>query len=620
MTRIRIDGVLDIECANWTHPVVAAAYSPIRGAEVYYHLGELVDHLLTRRGWWWSWAGGTYDMLAIADELLRRGIPCQAHLAGSRVTQLVSGDLRFVDAFALCPLPLDVAAQIAGQTIGPLGWHCRCGAGCGGYCSITEILPLDLRAELAAYCVRDCEAGYAVIARLFELAEAMGYTLRTTIGGTAWATAKDWLDLPDAKEHWSTARRIRRGYAGGRRLVGHAHARGGTAWDAVSAYPTALATTALPVGAAAELGAERAGGAYRRGVPGIYRATVRQPDAHVPCLPWRTPLGAMAFPVGRFRGSWTSLELAAAEDRGVEIEEVHGGVVWPDGERPELAAFAEHTVAERRKHRNPDGTDTALSLWYRELGNALTGKLAERPERMAVLLHPDPAKIVICDGRSDRARKAGCSETECTSTCGAWRQLDGKGRIWGVPIYRPGTSAHVQWAAWITSSMRVRLQAVAEAAGEDLVYTHTDSIWTCGPGLGADASIGTELGDWKHVSDFAEWECPRQDAYRYADCQTGEIVCRVSGIRAVTDREWSRMRTRDAQIVDARGVETFLEACGSDQLFRRRERVTRIARDDDDWRGDRKVVAGSGITYPATRGQIEERDAHRRRARQARPV
>jgi hypothetical protein len=614
---VRLDGFVDIECARWIHPVACASYSPMRGAQTFRHLSQLVDKLLAWRGWWWTWAGGVYDMLAIAEELLRLGIPCQAHLAGSRVSQLVSGDLRLVDAFALCPLPLDTACEIAGEPpVGPLGWDCRCGTGCGGYCSITEILPLDMQAELRAYCAEDARKGYRVVAALLELGQAQGYTMRATVGGTAWATARDWCDLPDASWHWSTARRIRRAYFGGRRIVGHAHARTGEAYDAVAAYPTAMIETALPYGESAELGDERAGGAYRRGVAGIYRATVRVPDDFLPALPWRAPGGTTAYPHGRLRGAWTSLELAAAEDRGVEIEEVHGAVVWPDGERKELAAFARHTVDARAAA----GPETGLGLWYRELGNALTGKLAERPERMAVLLHPDPDKIVICDGRSERSVKSGCCVGDCTGRCGAWRQLDGRGRIWGVPIYRPGNSAHVHWAAWITSSMRIRLLEAAERVGAGLAYAHTDSIWATDqygtstvPGV-----VGDAPGEWKHEGAWGDWECARPDAYRYVDGATGEIVCRVSGMRQVTDRQWVAMRTRDAQIVDARGVMTFLEAAPTDKLFRRRARANRIAREDDGWRGDRRVGSGTGMTYAAGRGEIEERDA--RRGRQARAL
>lgn len=606
---MRLDGVIDLECARWTRVVCASAYSPKRGAHTFRNVADLVDKLLEWRGWWWSWAGGHYDMLAILEELRARGIRCQINRAGSRLTSIVCGDLRLCDAYALCPLPLDDACSIAGlPPVGGIGWPCRCGQECGGYCYISEVMPLDMLAELGAYCEHDCRAGYAVLRALFELAEETGLELRSTVGGTAWATARKRLGLPDASWHWSTWRRVRRAYHGGRVCIGHSHAPAGQRYDLRGAYPAALASTPVPVGECVELGSDRAGRAYRNDVPGVYRATLTVPPMHIPCLPWVSPAGRVTYPYGRMRGAWTAIELQAAEARGTQIEAIHSGVVWPDGERILFDGLMAEWGSARADARASG--NAGLAGWYRELANSLTGKLGESPNRTAIVMHPDPAKIVICDGKSQRSRKAGCSRWECTGRCDAWQMIDRWGLIWGVPVYRQGASSHVHWAAYLTAGNRLRWQQGAEAAGEDLVYGHTDSIFTLS---GAPDDIGDHQGQWVDKGSFGDWECLAPNRYKYIDGNTGEIVCRVSGMARITDRQWVAMRERDQAVVDFRGVLSFAEAAGTGgSLFQRRARVGRLS-SDTLWRGDRMIDSSGGRTYPVTRAQIEARDRERER-------
>lgn len=603
---MRLDGVIDLECAQWTVPVACGAYSPRLGGHVFRHLPELVDKLLGWRGWWWSWAGGHYDMLAIATELLRRGIPAQVFMGGSRVTQIVSGDFRLVDAYALIPLALDVAAGLTGDAPPRLGWPCRCGEHCDGYCRIHERLPLDQWAELAEYCLADCKVGYNAVAFILTLCARKGYKARGTVGGTAWATARERLKLEPARWHWSTFRRARRGYHGGRVCIGRAVADHGTHYDIRSAYPAALAATAVPIGDAFELGAERAGKAYRNGVPGVYRASVSIPEMHLPPLPWRSPSGRVTYPTGRIKGSWPAPELRAAEARGVTIETIHSAVGWEE-EAPIYRGFVDELYAERAAA----GPDTPLGRWYRELMNSLTGKLAESPERLAIVMHPDPAKRIICDGRSARSRQSGCSVGECTGRCGRWVQIHPDGTIWGIPMYRQGGSAHVQHAAYLTAATRATWLRGAEALGEDFVYGHTDSLRA--RGKSSPGNEGSELGQWerKASDDWAEWLCLGPSRHRYIRCGTGEVICQSAGIARMDARKWEALRQRGGSVHDVRGVKTFKEAAaGGRTLFERRAVRHRFS-PETQWRGDRILAHDGESTYAATREQIEARDRPR---------
>lgn len=592
---LRLDGVIDIEAANWTDIVTCAAYSPSRGSRAWRHLPDLVDHLLRWGGTWWSWAGGRYDMIAILEELRRRGIYGQINASGSRVTSITAGHLTLRDAYAICPLSLDDACALAERPpVGPIGWPCRCGAQCGGYCQIRRALSLDRYATLAAYCQEDCRAGYQILAALFEHMASHGMNVRGTVGATAYATAEERLGLPKAEWSADTWRRVRRACYGGRMHVGRAHAAGGRRWDMGSAYPHQLARLPIPCGPVVELGSQRAAAAYGNEVPGTYRVTIDIPPMHLPPLPWRTALGRVAYPYGEIRGTWTAIEIQAAEARGARILAFHGAQVWPDGARTVFAPVIEEWYVRRAAA----GKRSAWGRWYHELMVSITGKLAERPERTAVVMNPDPDTIKVCDcGR----RKGDCR-------CRAWSQLDRYGRFWGVPVWRIGSSAHVQWNAYLTAGQRLSWLAAAEQAGHsEVVYGNTDSLWITDTGQ-PPPDTGPGLGQWDELSPYADWRCHAPNRYRYTDGATGEVVCRVSSLSRITDREW-RALENGKQVVDRRGVQTFGEAVSSEdgRLWRRRDRRGKLTADPH-WRGDRILALSDGRTYPASRDQINERD------------
>jgi len=235
--------------------VVGCLYQPARGIETVRTPDDLVSELLDRGGWWWTWFGGRYDMLAVADVLYRRGHRVTCHTAGAPITRLVCGSLTIADAYSLIPMDLDRASGIAGKPpVGTLGWECNCGERCGGYCAITTGISGARLRELEDYCATDTRRVYEVIAALIDHCRDRDYQIRGTLGGTAWATAKARLGLPDASYRTSTWVRIRRASYGGRETVARARADQGAHYDIRSAYPSALADTPVPVGELVEVG------------------------------------------------------------------------------------------------------------------------------------------------------------------------------------------------------------------------------------------------------------------------------------------------------------------------------------------------------------------------------
>jgi len=610
--RIRLDGFIDIDCAGWDQMVVGVLYEP-SGTTVVRDPDSLIDELMGGGGHWWTWNGGRYDSLQIAERMRARGLRATASLSGSSVTRIACGNLLVLDACGLIPLPLGrkrgradpCGADLAGvEPPGPLGWPCRCGDDCGGYCQIHTGLSERRTAELADYCAYDARVGYLAVQAVIREAERAQLELRGTLGGTAWATAQAWAGLPDAEWRSSTWREVRRAYFGGRTIVARPTAPSGWHYDLSSAYPAALATTPVPIGDAVEVGGKRARIAYARQLPGVYVAEVDVPeDQWIPPLPVRLPDESIAYPIGRVRGTWTLLELAEAERRGAKVRRVTEGVVWPDGAAPIYADVVTRWYAERMRR----GKASAWGAWWRLLANSLTGKLAEHPERHSVSINP--AKVKICVPGKSRANRAGCTVRYCTGRCGSYRQLDSEGRVYSVPFYRIGKAAQVHHAAYLTAATRARLMEGIDQVGTDLVYSDTDSIWTLDR---APSPVGAGLGEWERKHLWGDFSARAPKVYRYVTTD-GEVVCRVAGMGHLTDQDWALMAAGGRVSTD-RGVMTLLESAPSDRLFRRRYREGRLP-PVTGWYGDRVLRTHGGLTYPVSYGEVEKRQKEQARAR-----
>lgn len=600
-TRLSFDGTFDIECSDWTIFCVAATCTAPHDSRLHRSLAELVDYLLTVGGTWWAHCGGTYDFLAVLDECERRGLEIvTSPPSGSRISRFQCGRLICCDSYCLAPLALDVAAPIAGLVAPELDLPCRCGRGCAGYCRIGEPA---VQGRVDDYCRADARTLLLVLRALQAHADDEGYTLRGTIGGTAWATAQRALDLPKAEFPATVWRRLRSAYVGGRVTVFRPEADGpGAHVDIASAYPAALAVTAVPTGAPRGYGARDAALCLGRSRPGVYSVTIRIPPSHVPPLPWRHE-GVLAYPHGMITGAWPLPELEAALARGCAIVKVHWAVVWPTSE----VLFGDLMRAWFAT-RTRVGKESPLGQWQGLLGRALTGKLAESPERRTLRLNP--REITICVGERP------CARERCSGACGAWQQIDVWGRIWSAPFYRLGDSAHLHWAAYLTAATRVQWLEGAEACSTDAVYGDTDSIWTQGRAL--PAPIGHALGSWAYKHGWRDWYCTGPKSYRYTD-DAGAAHVRVAGAH-LTDEEFRLGAAERDQ-----GVMPFLSAAAASRgLFRRKfDRWTlpgRELRDSDGqrWYGDRVLDTATGITLPVTDGEIREKAISRAARKHAR--
>lgn len=588
---ITVDGVWDMECANWTHPVLIVTLHRVHGVELHTTVGEAVERMARLGGTWWSHNGGHYDTLAALEYMRASGKSRLINVSQGRVTRTSGDGLTLADSYALVPLGLEAAAELGGLAAPALDWPCRCGGHCGGYCSITKRLSLARRAELTAYCVADCEALWKMLTAVMEWAAELDLDLRGTIGGSAWATVRRQLLLPDADNSPALERRLREAYYGGRCGVYRHRADAGRQWDMTMAYPSALAMP-VPVGHPSELGPRDAVDALNARRPGIYAATVLVPESKLPPLPWRHA-GRIYYPHGVVSGAWTLPELEAALADGVKVVRVMWAIVWPREE-----AVFEGTVERWAGWRAGYGKESAKGRMLRSWPNSLIGKLAERGDRNSVRLHPPVDEVL----RNRCRGKAPCTLAKCTGRCGMWRQLDRWGELWAAPYYRQAPSAHVQWAAYATARTRVAWRAEALRHGDDLVYGDTDSIWTTRST--SPRNIGAGLHQWELKDTWSDFEAVGHKQYRHRSIREDRDVFRTAGAR-VTSSDW-----QEGEASQDRGAASLLTAArgGRGYFVRRAERWT--LPELGEWCGDR-LVDGDGLTRAPTVAQVRARKAQR---------
>jgi hypothetical protein len=604
MGSLSLVGFYDIETEGWD-TFVSGGYYDGDTYQEFWSEDDFANHLLSLEGDIWAWNGGLYDAVWFADYLDRRNIPFACHFAGGRIIKLKGGKLVLRDAAALIPMTLAKAAQIAGREISKdTGLACKCGLRCGGYCRIRRLMPIEDRLTLSRYLREDCETGYEIVRALFEHAKEHDYVLTSTVGGSAWATAK--ARIPEiGNAFWEKSRDYyvaRDGYYGGRVFVGALSAESGHRYDINSAYPAALSTVALPHGQYAVV-TEEVVECFKRRRPGIYHAEVYVPtDMLIPPLPTRTPSGRVCFNVGKVRGAWALNELEYALSIGCKLVTLFKAIVWSDS-----TVIFKELMEDFYRVRAKYGKKHALGVWQKWLANSLTGKFAMRPERYQLHAHPSPMDIRACDPFNPAIAALGCLIGACSGKCHAWEPI-GRGNIWVERVFRLADCSHVQWSAYLTAQTRITWHKAAMLAGpENVLYGDTDSIYLRNRGI--DKLVGDELGSWAYEGELHDWECLAPKTYSYQDGYKRYDVpqrhVRGKGLPHIDPATYDRFRAGEAVETD-RGVYGLRTTSrrDMDKLFvRKRIRRKRHARDRIDgveFVADRGIGGDGCATYPIT--------------------
>lgn len=206
------------------------------------------------------------------------------------------------------------------------------------------------------------------------------------------------------------------------------------------------------------------------GYLGFVECTVRIPTScYLPPLPHRVR-NKLVFPVGTFKGTWTTEELALVEKVNGEIVSIDRSI-WFRG-----AEVFKHYVTHWYKFRDKKapGYSLALDMCAKLFLNSLYGKFGMNSEREKLWFFPT-------DEEFDEHDLTPISEP----AMGAYKEITVSSPPYVIP--------HI--AAWVTSKSRARLWSLMWGflqAGYRIYYCDTDSIITDAP-----IESSTALGDLK---------------------------------------------------------------------------------------------------------------------------
>jgi hypothetical protein len=460
---------------------------------------------------WWAHNGGEYDYVYLFDsakadaarrEAVVHPVMRASNMIGFRITK--SGhrtDLR--DSYALLPASL---AALAAQLAPDLP---KLDIGLHDGVTFDPADPVHV-----AYAERDARALLAVLVRFREIvSERFGGTLPSWSAAStalrAWQQTLD-PDVSYSPGHHRADALARAGYYGGLVHPGSValHHDVQTV-DANAMYPTVMRDGGVPAGWSMPVTG------YRPGRPGFYLCTVDVPrETPFTFLPYRDPVGALAWPTGRFQTVISSIELEAARARGIAVT-VHSGSVWQRLDHP-FGRFVDIIEAMRAE-------GGAMSLVGKLMGNGLYGKFGAKPT------HEEWA---IADERPEAAGgrpwwPAGADPDD--------RSMDGLWTRTGVPLRAPYLLPH--WAAWITAGARLRLLGIAEAIGAaSVIYTDTDSVTAPRAAIetataAGRLSVGPAFGQVKVEATWHSYRVIASKVYRGVT-MTGRRVRKAKGIPA----------------------------------------------------------------------------------------
>jgi hypothetical protein len=344
------------------------------------------------------------------------------------------------------------------------------------------------------YLKKDCTLLYDVLSRYFTLLyDKLGGQSGISAASTALATYRTSYQprsLPEISEH--AASLARAGYYGGRcepfrrEFMATPVNPALHCFDVNSMYPWAMRQP-QPI---EELDIE----GYHSELTGFIDCTVEVSDCHMPVLPCRTK-NRLLFPTGRWRGTFSSVELRLAEAiNQARVLHVHDSVYFRTAD-----IFSDY-VDTLYRFRNKDSPDWELSLdrMAKIALNSLYGKFGSQEVRETIHIRPSYDDMVD-------------------------KQMQQMPSSLNVDCYIERTTKHSaymlpQISAWITALGRCRLAEGLLEASTDAYYCDTDSIYTT-----RNMECGSQLGEWKdeyakNPINYAYFLSPKVYVLRHDHC------------------------------------------------------------------------------------------------------
>lgn len=228
-------------------------------------------------------------------------------------------------------------------------------------------------------------------------------------------------------------------------------------------------------------------GRYLNSYLGIWHVEVYVPEMNIPILPYHL-FGKLMFPVGTFKGYWTSVELLRAIEKGCRIIKVYSFVYFKQA-KYYFKEFADFVWDKRQKYKKAG--NRGMELMIKKLGNSLYGKFAQRNDNGYF------GRIEDYEGDIPEVFE----EYEFNGT--TYIRIPGKKN----PVIHGFTAISV----FITSYARIKLFDAMDSNKENVVYVDTDSIKLLKPAR--NIKIGSGLGEWGIESQGKEVEYFRPKMY-----------------------------------------------------------------------------------------------------------
>ena len=450
--------VFDIEARNWTRYVVGGFYD----GEQFRHFGKLDGFFQFLKNNYsipsriFCHYGGQYDFLFLLRHAFAKGYKVGTIIPrGSGIlcfdVRVGSRTYSFYDSSALLSFSLKRLTE---------NFNVETKKGEIDYEKITVITP-----ELLEYLKSDCIGLWQVLEAFYSTDFIQEAGPAVTIASQAMRVMQNYLKKPLHSLSDEVDLFVRKGYFGGRTEIFKPLFEGNSkqqlhCYDVNSLYPTQMHREEFP-------------NKFRKWTKsmgdsklGFYEATVSVPKNEYLPLLGVVHNKKLLFPVGKFRGIWSSLELRYAEENGVTIEKIHKGAEFQNGGRI-FKDFVESIYAIRVKSAKNSVNNQSAKLVL----NASYGKLAIRRLK---------ENIISIEHEDDFYNHEPWRELKC-----------GKKNIMLVKKETTlKTFSNVAMGAWVTAAGRIHMHRLMKPIQDSIYYMDTDSIFTTkqlpsGEGLGA---------------------------------------------------------------------------------------------------------------------------------------
>lgn len=448
--------VTDIETNKWTKFLVLGHYNPASNQFITFRkLDQYLDYLDTHNEPENIFAhfGGKFDFLFILEALVKRDvgaigsiIPRGSSILSIDYTTKSGKKYVFRDSSALLPFSLKSLCENFHVTHNKLDWD---------HTKIKKCSP-----KLLTYLKHDCMALSEVLENFFAHPLIKKVGPRVTMASQAMQVLKLFIKEPIYSLPESSDEFIRKSYLGGRTEIIKPFCETGPLfeYDVNSLYPYVMKNNLYPLGSG--FGTNK----FEKDLLGIYDCDVECPNLYLPCLGVINN-NKYVFPIGRFRGVFTSAEILYAKTLGYKIK------------------INEGHVFQRSSNIFSDFIDELYKIRLNTPKNSVDNVIAK------LLMNSSYGRWGMDLNKSNITFDLNDATDEFREL-----KINRKKVMLFSKDVKLKSFAHVAVASFVTSYARIHMHKLMMPIRDTLYYTDTDSIFTT---TQIKTNVGDELGQLK---------------------------------------------------------------------------------------------------------------------------